>query len=187
MIKRPILSIIIVVLLTIILAVVFVKPKYQEFKKLGSEIKISREELQTKEEYYSEILGISEQFTQYQEELAKIDSNFPSGSSLPSFFNFFQKTCSENGLIFDNIECKSAKGVAVQGFAGKVQEVELSAVVAGSYTSFKNFLKSLEKSSRLIEVESFSFHSPKEKEKEGEEAAAKGIYSFNLEMKTYSY
>jgi len=59
----------------------------------------------------------------------------------------------------------------------EIKEMNFELGLSGSYSSFKNFLSILERSSKLIEIEKISF-SVGEKEKP---------WDFNLGIKVYSY
>jgi len=150
-------------------------PQYQNLRRLNIEIQTKRTELQYKEEYFSNIKTISEELKKYETELSKIDSALPSGPSLPSLFNFLEKTSSQNGLIFKYVGTFSVTPLeANSGIKG----IYLNIAVAGSYPAFKNFLASLEKTARLIEVDNISFSTPQKAEEP---------FSFNLKIKAYSY
>ena len=64
-----------------------------------------------------------------------------------------------------------------EGWSPEIRETGTNLVVAGSYSSFKNFLSTLEKTARMIELESISFSTLEEV----------GPIDFNLRIKVYSY
>lgn len=170
---RILISIILFVI-TILIGIFLVWPNYLKFQNFQQQIKNKETELQYLEEYYQDLADLSEKLKGYQEELSKIDSALPESPDLPSFANFFQKTASENGLILKSLGSFSINPLAQKT---EIKEISFSPELSGSYSSFKNFLKALEKSSRMIEVENISFSSPKEGE----------IFDFKLEIKTHSY
>ena len=59
----------------------------------------------------------------------------------------------------------------------KLKETQIKLQLVGSYPSLKSFLSDLEKSSRIIEVDSLSFATPEEI----------GPFTFDLVIKVYSY
>ena len=193
--KSIVASLILLAVLTI--GIFLILPKYQELKAFKIKIDEKRDELQYKEEYFSDLQETSDRLKDYKEELEKIESALPDNPSLPSFFNFLQKATSQNGLILKNLgsfsivlpsissvkktveEKATEKNVKeTEKKIPKVKKISLAIEVSGSYSSFKNFLESLEKSARLIEVENISFSSPKP----GEET-----FSYTLKLKTFSY
>lgn len=162
-------------LIVLVIGVFLIWPKYQDLRTLRLEIREKGAELQYKEKHFSNLKEISEELKKYQEELSKIDSILSSDPSLPSLFDFLQKASSQNGLILKNLGSFS---ITTSKENPAIKEIRLDFTLSGSYFSFKNFLLTLEKSARLIEVESISFSSLGEKETSP---------SFNLKIKVHSY
>ena len=154
--------------LALILGLTLTWPKYQAFKNLQLNIKAKEAELQSKQEYFSQIKEISKQLEEYTDSLNKISSALPETPSLPSLFNFLQLSASQTGLVLGEI----ILGGVSEG------EIRVTCRLIGDYPSFKNFLLALENSARMIEVESVAFESP-EKPTES--------FTFVVQIKTYSY
>lgn len=149
-------------------------PKYQEVQLASSEVKIKKLEAQDKEKYFSDLNSISNKLDGYSLELAKIDAALPSEPDIPALFNFLQKESSQSGLILKNL---TWGGVASFEQSAGIQKITFSLSLAGSYSSFKNFLANLRNNARLFEVESISLTPP-----------AKGdVFSFDLKIRTHSY
>lgn len=170
----------IIIIITLSSALIFgiglVSPKYQDLNRIQKQIGEKKAELQSQEEYFSNLKKTSEELKSYEVQLSKIDSALPPDPfvSFSVLFDFIQKASSQSGLILKVINPVGSK--PSQTLEG-IQETALSLIVSGSYSSFKNFLSLLEKTSRLIEVENISFSSL------GEEAPL----NFNLRIKVYSY
>ena len=111
----------------------------------------------------------------YEESLEKIEDALPSTPSLAPLIYFLQTKSSENGLIFRRANLLSVSLVSEKS---DIKEIIFSLEFFGSYPAFKKFLSSLEKSARLIEVESISFVSQQESSQ---------TYPFNLTIKVHSY
>ena len=154
--------------LTLILILTLTWPKYQAFKNLQLNIKVKEAELQSKQEYFSQIKEISKQLEEYTDSLNKISSALPETPSLPSLFNFLQLSASQTGLVLGEI---------ILGGVSK-GEIRVTCKLIGDYPGFKNFLLALENSARMLEVESMAFKSP-EKPTES--------FTFVVQIKTYSY
>lgn len=164
----------IVVVLTLALGFALLLPKYQAFSVLQSNIREKETELQYKKEYFSQVKEVSEKFTEYPDSLSKISSALPLRTSLPSLFNLLQTMASQTGLILEDIGSEAADAKAKQA----IKEIKVSFGLSGTYSAFKDFLKALETSSRMIEVESISFSVP--------EDTADPI-PFSVKVKTHSY
>ena len=174
--NRPI-TITICLLVAMAFGIGLVFPKYKDLKILQEQIAQKEAELRTKDEYFLNLNNLLEalKLERYSDSLSKIDTVLPADFLSPSFFDFLQKTSSENGLVLESIgEVSSKSSKEREG----LKEYSLSLSLIGSYSSFKSFLLSLEKTARLIETESFSFASP---QKENE------LFSFGLQIKFYSY
>lgn len=154
--------------LALMIGLLLTWPKYQSQQILQTNVEVKTSELQSKEEYFSQVKQIAEELEKYSEPLAKISSALPETPSLPSLFNFLQTTASQTGLVLEEI----ILGGVSQG------EVRVACQVVGSYSDFKNFLLALENSARLIEVEEISFESPEE---------AGELFKFTVQIKTHSY
>ncbi len=166
------LNIIIICFLSIIVLGAFLLyPKYQNFVVFEKQVKVKENELRSKQEYLSNLSENSEQLKKYQEKLLVIDAALPSTLSLPSLFDLLQKIASQNGLIVRDMNPSYVTD------PDEIQEVRVDLRIVGLYSSFKSFISVLEKSARMIEIESFSFSTPQEGE----------IFDFILTMKTYSY
>lgn len=168
------LIIIICLCLTLLLGVGILYPEYQKARVLWKKIEEKRNELKYQKEYFSDLEKASEKLKEYPESLSKIDSALPLTPDLPSFFRFLKKASFENGLTLKEVN-PSLSSLSEEG--PKIKENYLSFSLSGSYNAFKNFLSVLQKSSRIIGVESINFSLPKEEE----------IFSFNLKIKVYSY
>lgn len=170
--------IIIIFLLSLLFGVFLVWPKYQELKAKRAVVIQKETELRNQNQYKTEINFLSEELKKYSSEVAKIDLALPSRFSLLSFLNYLQKTASENGLVLKNYSqsAPSSKGKEKEG-GEEIKEVYLEMNLSGYYSSFKNLLSVLEKSSRLIEIEKVAVSSS------GKEEPT----DFNVGIKIYSY
>lgn len=176
-------------------------PNYSESSALQKQIEEKEQELREKQAYFAGLKKIAESLTEYQEFLDKIEKALPQEVSLASLLSFFQNKALASGLIMEDISpCKVSTSPSSQNPAGegaqpaaeeeKIKETGFSLSVSGAFASFEGFLALLEKSSRLIEVESISFG-------EGEvsgEGMAEGMaeegeltFDFDLAVKVYSY
>ena len=165
--------IVILLFVSLILGMLLILPKYEDLSFLRKKIQEKQAELQFKEEYFQDLGEVAEELKKYQSQLSKIDSVLPDDPQLPLLFDYLQKTASQSGLVLKGI---SVVSVAPGRPVTEIKETSLSLVLSGSYSAFKNFLLTLEKSARLIETESISFASV-----EG------GQFNFNLRIKVYSY
>jgi Tfp pilus assembly protein PilO len=177
---RPLL-IIIGLFLMLILAVGFTFPKYKNLTLLQLKVKEKESELQLEKEYFSQLAETSEKLKKHEESLSKINSALSPDPRLPALFNFLQAAASQNGLVLKKIAPSPTnpleEELLKEGWSPETRETGANLTVSGSYPSFKNFLFTLEKTSRMIETENISFLSPEEE----------GPIDFSLRIKVYSY
>lgn len=170
--NRPV-TIIVCLTFAIILGIAFVFPKKGDLDSLTKKIVEKKAELQSKEIYFASLGKTSQEFEKYPTQLAKIASALPQSSQLPALFDFLQKASSQTGVVLTSITPASA-GKSSGGSEG-LNENAVNLVASGTYSDFQDFLKTLEGSSRLIEVENISF-SIREK-----------VADFSLKIKAYYY
>lgn len=166
--------IIIIFLVAVALGIGLVLPQYQTLKLLQTEINERQNELQSKEQYLADLRKASDTLKEYKTQIAKINSILPSDPDLPALFDFMQNASSQSGLILKGVSPSNSR--VSQQFEG-IQETDLSLMLSGSYSSFKNFLSVLEQTARLIEIKSVSFVSPE----------TEAPFTFNLKATVYSY
>lgn len=159
--------------ISLILGILLILPKQEDLNFLQKKIREKRVELQSQEEYLISLARIVSELKNYKIQLSKIDSALPEDPELPALFDFLQKSASQAGLVLKGI---SATPITSDLEITDIRETQLTLVLSGSYFSFKNFLSTLEKSARLIEVESIFFSLVEE-----------GPFDFNLQIKVHSY
>ena len=174
---KKILAIPILFLLCFLLVIYFVLPKYSDFKDIKEKVAKKQTELQEKKNKFSKLQDLSKQLEEHKESLDKIDSALPEEMSFAYLSNFFQNKTSQSGLVLESlVENQAPVSKEDEEMAkGKQKETYFSIALLGSFSSFDNFLKTLERSSRLIEVKDVSIKRSKES------------LNFFLTVKVYSY
>ena len=141
----------------LILATYLFLPQYQEFKSAKTQVNQMEARVLETQRYFSDLGQVLENLRNYEDSLEKIESALPDDPSLAALLNFFQRKSSENGLLLKEIsQAKVTKKEVKKGILARVEETYLYLNLSGSYLSLKGFLETLEKSSRLIEVERIS-------------------------------
>ncbi len=109
----------------------------------------------------------------YKEELNKINSAIPSDVNMPSLLNFLQRTAAHKGLHLTAIDSFST--IEVEG-RPTIKETFMTFSVSGSYLGFKEFLRHIAKSDRLIGVKNINFS-----------YGGEPHFDFSLTIKVHSY
>lgn len=171
----------IAVILFVILLLVFflVYPEYKTFKGLQMQLGETIAKFNAEYDYYSAIDKTYFDLQSRQDEIKKIDDALPQGQApiLSEIVYFLQKTAKENGLVINNLFLSKSFSSASGSNTGKdVKDIIFTMDMSGNYAPLKNFIVSLENSSRVFEVTNISFSS-----------ATDPPYAFSLQIKTYSY
>jgi len=184
-IDRPI-AIAITLFITVLLAFFLVFPEYKKFKSLQNELGVKTAEFNAEYDYFSAITKTYFDIESHEDDIKKIDDALPTNPVLGKLVYFFYHKTSENGLVPKTLFL-SKSSAANQ--SGKVNDLTFSLNLIGSYSSLENFLKALERSSRLFEVTSISFgaQSSSSSSENQSQFQSQGAYSFNLEIKTHIY
>ena len=160
--------------IAIIFGILFVFPQYQaievyrvQIQEIQQRIIIAREDVKLFQGYRRKI----EQ--EFREQFNKINISLPSDKDIPSLLNFFQVTAAHEGLRLKNIEPFDTIEIAERP---GMKETSMTFSVSGSYFDFKEFLRHLGRSARLINVKDINFtHRPEPG------------FDFTLTIKVYSY
>ncbi len=179
--NRPV-TIGLILIIIIIVGFYFVLPKYKEVKKFQVKVAEKEAELKAKEEYFRKLSETLQKLTEHEENVKKINTALPEKVSLPPLIYFIQDKTLENGLILGDLNLQGTSSLEKKT---GLKQTSFSLGVTGSYSAFRNFISSLEKSSRLIEISDVSFGALRKRTRE-EESPLK-IYQFNLGIKVYSY
>jgi len=148
--------------ITLLFVVYIILPEFYNFGNLKKELEIKNQEIQSIENYHQKIITTVDKLKDYEDNLAKINSALPDSYFSPSLFNYLQETSAENGMFLKGVSLAKApvKNIKVSPGAETskedVKEEYVSINLIGSYNSFETFLKSIEKSSRIIETENIS-------------------------------
>ncbi len=131
-------------------------------------------QLQTiRDDLLSKYNGIS------QENLGRLDKLFPSSFDPASIIMMLEDRSASRGMFLKRIDAKetdkpdsatSALGIPAPPY----KTISLVFSVSGPYSSFIGLISDLEKSLRLVDIQSVAFSS-----------AATDVYEFNVEAKTY--
>ncbi len=183
-------TIIICLILSIILGFFLVWPQYQKFTEERWHLKEKETERSNQEEYFTHVENVAKELSGYENEKSKINSAFPYGPDIADILNFLDKATSGNGLSIVKITSFSvdkeksgskSSQEKEENVVSRAKEINIEFDVKGSYPAFKNFILTLEKSARVIEVESVVLKK-KMVQTEKEEPPV-----FTLKIKTYYY
>jgi Tfp pilus assembly protein PilO len=143
----------------LLVSVYIIRPEFYNFNNFKKELEIRNQEILSIENYHKKIDDTFNKLKNYEENLDKVSSALPDNYSSPSLFNYLQKTSTENGMFLKNAGLAKVSVKKTKVFSGtevveqNTKENHVNIDLIGSYSSFKTFLESIEKSSRMIETE----------------------------------
>lgn len=147
-------------------------PRFQAFFVIQKELSVKQAELESKDRYFAHLKDLQNRINA-QALVAKIDAAMPNDPQLPALHDFLQSTAAGSGLSLRSIVVSQSAQVP----SSRLQRVTASLQLGGSYEGLKVFLSSLLRASRMTDVESINFSSPK---------AGTG-FVFNIRTSSYSY
>jgi len=185
-INKPV-SGVIIIIITLIIVFLFALPQYEESKELQAKVAEKNAEYNGKSIYYQKISDLMLELENKQVALKKVESALPIDFSIASVAYFLQKKASESGLIIKsfNFSDTVSPNSAEQNKA--IKDISFNIDLAGNYQGLKNFLYSLEKSSRIFEINTISFASLAPPQTGQPVKNPLPVYNFKLEIKTHSY
>ncbi|MEK7104254.1 MAG: hypothetical protein AAB842_02545 [Patescibacteria group bacterium] len=142
-----------------------VLPQISTVSKAKENFLKTEKELNNRQKYFENLKSSLEEMAGYQDTLGKIDAALPGEIFFSSLIEFFNQKSNNNGLILKSVAPATApvseEGSinAQQGNMGQIGESPaqyFTLVLNGSITSFESFLKDIETSARLVDVESIS-------------------------------
>jgi len=168
-------------------------PNYQKFRNISGQAKSIQSALEQRERYF---LQLSQIFKNLQSDVAtlqKFDQALPNEFDPDRLIYFLSLAGKNSGMILNEIEGLSA--VLPQGEANlpeqdkqfQLKEITFSAKLTGSYESFKNFLREIESSARLFQVERISILPGFSSENVAQQSLAPQTLKFDVSLKVYSY
>lgn len=192
--NKPIASIILVIVIAL-LAFLFAWPKYTEFGDIKIKLAKKLAEYNGESAYYEKVAQIIKDIESRKETLDKVDSSLPASPAVAPIIYFFQNKGAETGLLIRSITYANAPpAAAVAGQTAKsavsekkVQNIMFSIDLVGNYQGLKNFLFSLESSSRLFEVESLALAPAQSLQSKNQPQDKLQTYNFKMQIKTHTY
>jgi len=179
-------STVLIIIITLVLVFLFVMPKYAETKKLEGEVSLKSSELNGLSLYYQKISDLKKEIEKRKESLDKIESSLPVDPPLSGLVYFLQSKTTASSLAIRSMALsQQATNPKVKSVV-KIKKITFLLDVVGSYQAMRNFVRSLERSSRIFEIENISFSSASSLQAKVSQNVLQ-IYSFKLQISTNSY
>ncbi|MCB9808959.1 type 4a pilus biogenesis protein PilO [Candidatus Nomurabacteria bacterium] len=184
---RTIVSIIFIVASAVGIAV-YAAPGYQETKLLRENIAELEEALQKAAELRAareQLLARYNAFT--QADLANLETMLPSHVDNVKLVSIdIEQLASEHGLILKDVSVEEAQDAVADPaqVSNPLGTILIDFSTLGSYDAFIDFLDALEKSLRIIDIQSVDFSQQPRRDREGN-VEVPDYYEFQVTMATY--
>ena len=181
--KKNILISLALITISLIFLQVGVLPRYHQYNRLRNQWKENQQIFHSKQKYYSQLFTIKQKLNSYQDSVSKISSALPVNPDAASLYKFVQEKASENGLIIQGLG-----GLKMSKPTGNTAGIiKFNGVFSGSYQSLTSFLKAVENSSRLINVNLITLLASEDKKESGQvkKTQTEPRYTINLEANYY--
>lgn len=190
-INKPV-STIVLIVISLLLVLLFVLPKYQEANTLQASLLQKQAEYNGKAVYYTKISELLLQIQGRKDVLEKVKSSLPADFSVADVTYFFQKTAADSALTIKSLEFSQVAPVAyrktsVNGNAKELKDIVFTVNLLGGYQGFKNFLGALDTSSRLFETNTISFALVEPAQGRTQSKNTTPVYDVKLEIITHAY
>ncbi len=155
--KNYIISALVIFLIAMGVMMFLTLPEYDKFISLTWQLQDNKLELVERERHLSDMFELSQRLKQQQAALDKISSALPAHPDFPSLMVFLNEKASESGLIVlkpNNVSTvyHVLREEDVEQSSPGIKPIEFDLFLTGKYPSLKNFVQSVESSSRLIQV-----------------------------------
>ena len=186
-IKSPIIAFFALAALVVVILVLTL-PAYQGMSQKKSDLKLEEERLEETKEINGKLKDLAEQYEAHRAEAEKIMMALPSKEEIPNLLVSMEAISAENGMLLQSLGFSIQSdntGRLAAGEEGQIappgqqfKKLGLDMSLNGSYSSLKNFLASVEKNLRIIDIESIDFGAS-----EGE--GASDIFEYSIQGVTY--
>ena len=185
-------------IVSLILIFVFVFPLFSSAREIYSDLNQKRQEIEKLKELSGKIGKIEQDYDSISEAVEKVLLALPEEKDLPQLLVQFEKIAVNNGLLLESIEFGEISKKEESDFIRSIKDYETlnqskkmlstfpnSSVllkVAGSYSSFKNYISALEKNVRSMDIYSIQFSNDSKMRSLFSDS---GIFEFDLGINVY--
>lgn len=153
--------------ITVILGIILVNPKYQEFSAFATTLSDKQAELDKGNQTVAAITKVFDSYKKASQNISRVNALLPvmDAQSIPKLFIEMEGLASQNGLSLKSLSfaggsISSAPASPAAAEAGKQQKaykvISVKLSVQGSYASLKQFGDAVESNEHLMDIISFS-------------------------------
>lgn len=166
---------------------------------LRGQIAAKKIAMQSAQENLKKLNSSSKILESNKNNVEKLEQAVPSDVLMPEIINMLESLASQNGLALKDInitlpqeEARRVKQVKVEGeevaaaAVSPIKIIKLDIQASGTYSAFKNWLKTVETSLRILDVSNISFRLVEKKSSSGEVIQTiNPLINFSVSLDTY--
>ncbi len=143
-----------------------VLPQISSVNKAKKDFLNAQKQLNDRQKYFLDLKNSLEEVAGYQDTLKDIDDALPGEVVLVSLIEFFNQKATNNGLTLKSLIPATNASVGIDENTAKEKNPAqyFSLALSGSISSFESFLKDIETSSKIVDVENIFLNQNSEKE-----------------------
>jgi len=162
--SKNILESFIIIIVSATFAMLLTWPRYQELNDQNLKVAQKKIDLETRQEYFRNLEEVAAEFKNYGPSIIKIESALPDSPNVAALANYLEASAIKEGLILKKLEYAAGDQVNPTKAFTPAQENQnqgqteanqfsIDLILSGSYPAWKNFITDIEKTSRLVEIE----------------------------------
>jgi len=128
---------------------VMVLPMYNDITQAREDLAIRRERLKERTELVNKVDQLNSEYQKYADQIKKLDKLIPEKKQADQIISSLQEIANQSGLNMTEIAVADS---TKQGKTSNYQSSLISLQLSGSYSQFNNFLKLIEQSLRLYDI-----------------------------------
>ncbi len=153
-------------------AVVFfayaVLPQWFSFRHIKTEALQKEQELQNRKEYFDGLAKDLAEFSGFQDSLQKIDTALPGEPEVAPLISFFNEKAVRNGLVLKAVAESQVSAMDSEINSDEIKKIQkipaayFTISLVGQVSAFEAFLRDIETSARLVEVQNIALQQQNE-------------------------
>ena len=177
-------------IITAIVAIVLVYPKYQVMSVAAKAVDEKQKEFDSQMALVQDISRLKSQYNAAKEELKRVNALIPEygEKSIAALFVELEGLTARNGVLLESVSFGQSKTLG-KGQEKRYRTINAGLMLKGDYQSFKNFLRGIETSEHLMDIISISVNVIQEEKEDEEETEVSAntpqILSYKVDINAY--
>ena len=146
-------------------------PKYERIKLVNEATKVQEKELQDRQKIFASIKILKDQINNKTNDIRKLNELIPDKKSVPELISSLTEISGQAGLAVNDLNFGDVLIQAESVF----REIQIDLKMSGNYIATRNFLRLLEKNTRLINATSIKIS----------QTPGSGLLAISVQLRAY--